>query len=208
MKKILLSEAKAALLDMMKTSGEISVVDAVEELDLAKTTIRQHLQLLEQYGLVKRRQKREGRGRPRIMYSLTPKADEFYPSHEDSLLEEFIAYLIDREESELVERFFDRHWKRLEKRAAERLRVAEDSLQGRLKALEGFLHEHGFVPKTPVEDGKATIRVCNCPYKSVVESTHLPCQRELELLETTTGKNVRRTSYIADGDTCCVYEID
>jgi Na+-transporting NADH:ubiquinone oxidoreductase subunit C len=52
MKKSLLSEAKAALIDMMKLDGEISVDDAVAELDLAKTTIRQHLQLLEQYGLV------------------------------------------------------------------------------------------------------------------------------------------------------------
>lgn len=208
MKKILLSEAKAELLDMMKTSGEISVVDAVHELDLAKTTIRQHLQLLEQYGLVKRRQKREGRGRPRIMYSLTPKADEFYPSHEESLLEEFIEYLLDDEQSEVVERFFDRHWERLEERAADRLRVAEESLEDRLKALEGFLHEHGFVPQTPKEDQKTTIRVCNCPYKGVVESTQLPCQRELELIEATTGRKARRTSYILDGDPCCVYEID
>ncbi|MFW5968922.1 MAG: helix-turn-helix transcriptional regulator [Persicimonas sp.] len=208
MKKILLSEAKAALLDMMKTSGEISVVDAVEELDLAKTTIRQHLQLLEQYGLVKRRQKREGRGRPRIMYSLTPKADEFYPSHEETLLEEFIDYLIDQEQGETVRHFFDRHWEHLEKRAQERLRVADDSLVGRVKALEGFLHEHGFVPQVRVDEDEASIRVCNCPYKGVVDATRVPCQRELELLETTTDTRARRTSYILDGEPCCVYHLE
>lgn len=210
MKKSLLSEAKAALIDMMKVDGEISVDDAVDELDLAKTTIRQHLQLLEQYGLVKRRQQRQGRGRPRIMYSLTEDAREFFPSLEADLLKELVEYLIQQGHLGLVDDFFRQRWRRDRERLMAQADAAGGSWEARMNALGAFLSERGFLPEMDSQtnghsDG-AQVKVCNCPYRAAVSATRLPCRLELQLLEHLSGRSVERIEYILDGDPCCVYE--
>ncbi len=206
MKKTLLSEAKAALIDMMKVEGEISVDDAVDELELAKTTIRQHLQLLEQYGLVKRRQQRQGRGRPRIMYSLTEDAREFYPNLEGDLLRELVAYLIQQGHLAIVDDFFRTQWEKDEQKLLAQTRATGGSWQARMDVLGAFLSERGFLPEVG-EDGQSyTVKVCNCPYRSAVSATRLPCRLESDLLENISGRRVDRVEYILDGDPCCVYE--
>jgi predicted ArsR family transcriptional regulator len=204
MKKSLLSEAKAALIDMMKLDGEISVDDAVAELDLAKTTIRQHLQLLEQYGLVKRRQQRQGRGRPRIMYSLTEQASEFYPDLDAELLRDIIEYLIQQGHLDLVDDFFRERWLRSKKKVLSQAQAAGDTFEVRMKALSAFLSEQGFLPESDL--GVNSLSVCNCPYRSVVDATRLPCRLERELIEELSGQQVERVEYIIDGDARCVYK--
>lgn len=206
MKKSLLSEAKAALIDMMKIEGEISVDDAVAELDLAKTTIRQHLQLLEQYGLVKRRQQRQGRGRPRIMYSLTEKAREFYPTLEGELLRELVEYLIHQGHLSLVDGFFRDRWTNDEATVIAQAEAAGGDWDARMEALGAFLSDRGFLPEVETNGDGTRLRVCNCPYRSAVEATRLPCRLECDLLTELSGREVNRVEYILDGDPCCVYE--
>lgn len=204
MKKTLLSEAKAELIDMMKLNGEISVDDAVDELDLAKTTIRQHLQLLEQYGLVQRRQQRQGRGRPRIMYSLTDEAREFYPSQEPRLLRKLVEYLLEQGHLMLVDDFFHRHWQDRADEVMERADELGGGQEATFEALHNFLSDEGFFPETTT-NGTNELRVCNCPYRTAVSATRLPCRLEMEFLEQVTGKRVERTEYMFDGDNCCAY---
>lgn len=206
MKKTLLSEAKAALIDKMKVEGEISVDDAVADLDLAKTTIRQHLQLLEQYGLVKRRQQRQGRGRPRIMYSLTEDAREFYPNLEGELLRDLVEYLIQQGHLALVDDFFREQWSKAERQLVAQAKAVGDGFGARLDALAGFLGDRGFLPEVDADGDVTHLRVCNCPYRAAVQATRLPCRLEVELLEHVSHRQVERTEYILDGDPCCVYE--
>lgn len=207
MKKRLLSEAKAALIDMMKVDGEISVDDAVGQLDLAKTTIRQHLQLLEQYGLVKRRQQRQGRGRPRIMYSLTDQATEFYPDLEGQLLSELVEYLIEQGHLSLVDAFFEDHWQDHAETVIAQAKAAGGGWRARMEALIAFLSEQGFLPEMASGEESTRVRVCNCPYRTAVAATRLPCKLEGEFLEALTGRQAKRIEYILDGDPCCVYRL-
>ncbi|MFW6053703.1 MAG: helix-turn-helix transcriptional regulator [Persicimonas sp.] len=207
MKRTLLSEAKAALIDMMKTTGEISVDDAVEDLDLAKTTIRQHLQLLEQYGLVQRRQQRQVRGRPRIMYSLTDKARQFYPSLESELLRELVRFLLRQGHLSLVDKFFQRHWEQYEQRLVAQIEAAGGDWRARIDVLGAFLSEQGFVPEIDRNAREDGIRLCNCPYRAAVEATRLPCRLERELIEKLTGRRATRTGYMLEGGPVCAYEL-
>jgi predicted ArsR family transcriptional regulator len=207
MKKRLLSEAKAALIDMMKVDGEISVDDAVVELDLAKTTIRQHLQLLEQYGLVKRRQQRQGRGRPRIIYSLTEQARQFYPNLDAELLRTLVEHLIQQGHLDLIDAFFRRRWTFDKDKVLNQALAAGDNPEARMQALAAFLSERGFLPDIDTDVAQQVVSVCNCPYRSVVDATRLPCRLEKELIEELSGRRAERIEYILDGDARCVYKL-
>lgn len=79
-----------------------------------------------------------------------------------------------------------------------------------MDALGAFLSERGFLPEidghTEGQTDGDQLKVCNCPYRSAVSATRLPCRLELQMFEQVSGRSVERTEYILDGDPCCVYQ--
>jgi predicted ArsR family transcriptional regulator len=59
----ILSDSQQKILFMIKRTSSLTVSEATEKLELAETTIRQHISHLEDKGLVERSKRVEGRGR-------------------------------------------------------------------------------------------------------------------------------------------------
>ena len=70
-----ISEAKKRLLDRMKRGDPATAADLAAALGLTDVAVRQHLLALEGQGLVGQRpQPPSGRGRPAVLWTLTPLA--------------------------------------------------------------------------------------------------------------------------------------
>ena len=195
---------------MIKREGRLSLDVASERMDLAKTTLREHLLNLERDGLIRREYVRSGPGRPALEFLLTSKGNQFYPSYESSMMREFIRYLQKEDQTRLMEGFFTDFWdKRYDEAIIRMGEYAEEQTNKRLDALAGMLEEEGFMPETSPSspDGEIIIRECNCPFREVVKETRLPCKLEAEFYERIFGGSVERTSYIPDGDYSCTYKI-
>lgn len=205
----MLTGSKKEILDLIKRKGTLSIDEAVEEIELAKTTLREHFLQLERDGFVDREYVRSGPGRPSLHYELTAKGNSLYPSSESKLLRNIIHYLKDKGNEQLVEDFFEDFWdqrldeaeKRMEKEHAE-------SLEGKLKVLMGMLEEEGFMPDFEIQGQKVTVKECNCPFSEVIKETRLPCKLEAMFYEKIFGAKAERTTYIADGDYACTYDIE
>lgn len=202
------SDTKRTLLHLMKQAGEISLDDAMAETGYARTTIREHLQQLERDGLVERRSKKEGRGRPRMLYRTTPLAEGLFPSREGVLLRELLRFLQADEKEELVEDFFRSFWVRRTREVEHRLDQSqlEDTTENRLEVLSQMLQEEGFMPEINREGDQITVRECNCPFSEAVRATRLPCQLEARFYEEVFKTTMERVSYIPDGHAACTYE--
>lgn len=87
--------------------------------------------------------------------------------------------------------------------------ASENNLISRLSKLMGFLEEEGFMPEVDPgrKYGQVIIKECNCPFSEVVKETRLPCKLEAMFYQKLFGEEVERTSYIAEGDFSCTYEI-
>src|SRR5581483_685827 len=83
---------------------------------------RQHLVALERDGLVAHRDLRDGPGRPRHLYGLTPAGDALFPRNYAGLANELLEYVED-EDPALVQRLFER-------RAQRRLEAARARMEG------------------------------------------------------------------------------
>lgn len=206
----MITGSKKEILDLLKRKGILSIDEVTDEIGLAKTTLREHFLQLERDGYIERKYDRSGPGRPSLQYQLTPQGHRLYPSGESDLMRSLLVYLKRKGDESTIEEFFEEFWdKRYEK--ADRLMSEQKSgdKMAQLRVLSAMLEEEGFMPEYEVDEekGGVTIRECNCPFSEVVKETRLPCRLEAEFYKRIFDGEVERTSYIADGDFSCTYDI-
>lgn len=202
--------SKKQLLDLIKSKGIISVDEAVEHSGLAKTTLREHFLQLEKDGYVERTYERKGPGRPSLQYELSAKGHQLYPSSESKLTRQFIRYLKEEGEEEMIESFFEKFWEERYNKAKKRMnQYGPEQKAERLQALLKMLQEEGFMPEIEQDEANECINIkeCNCPFSEVIKETRLPCKLEALFFKKIFGDQTERTSYIAEGDYSCTYQI-
>jgi predicted ArsR family transcriptional regulator len=203
----MLTGTKKKLLDLIKLHGELAVDESVEEMDLAKTTLREHFMQLERAHYIERSYDRAGRGRPSLKFQLTQKGHDVYPSHEPRMMRELIQYLQEKGKQELMEGFFKKYWDDRYRKFKHKLEEAKVESEARKAAIvQEMLDEEGFMPVAQhIESGTLTIKECNCPFREIIKATTLPCKLEKEFYQKIFGQDVERTTYIAEGDSACTY---
>lgn len=204
----MLNGPKKKLLDLIKHHGQLTIDESVEKMDLAKTTVREHFTQLESDGYIERSYERSGRGRPSLRFRLTQKGNGLYPSYEPEIMREFIRYLQKEGEHGILDDFFTKFWddryQKLQKMLEEEQVESEEE---KAEVLKKMLDEEGFMPKYSLDKnaGELMVRECNCPFREIIKVTKLPCKLEEEFYRKVFEKNVKRTTYIAEGDFACTY---
>lgn len=202
------SGSKKELLDLIKRGGTVKIDEAVEEMDLAKTTLREHLLQLERDGYIERTYERSGPGRPSLQYRLSNKGNSLYPSYESDLMRKFLQYLNSSDREELIEDFFEKFWEERYEKAQQQMDESGSELKEKLEGLMDMLEKEGFMPEFSVdEESEIKVKECNCPFREVIKETRLPCKLEAMFYSRLFEGNVERTSYIAEGDHSCTYHI-
>jgi len=202
------SDTRRELLQIIKRRGGLSVDEAMEALDMARTTVREHLLQLREKGLLTRTAERQGRGRPSHRYEMTRRAKVLFPSRDGELMGELVQFLQAEGADDLVEAFFERYWAERTEAAERKLRsVAPDDLEEKLEVLRRLLESEGFMPEVDSGDQTVTVRECNCPFPESVKQTRIPCQLEKEFYETLFRTALDRVTYIPDGNAACTYEV-
>lgn len=207
----MLSGSKKEIVDLIKRKGTLSIDEAVTQIDLAKTTLREHFLQLERDGFVDREYVRSGPGRPSLHYELTAKGNSLFPSSESKLIRNIIKYLKDKGNEQLVENFFEDFWDKRLQEAQQRMQEEEaESIEAKLKVLMGMLEEEGFMPEFSIDENEQSmiVKECNCPFSEVIKETRLPCKLEAMFYEKIFESSSERTSYIAEGDHACTYDIE
>ncbi len=149
----MISGSKKELLDLIKRTGTLSMDEAVDQIELAKTTLREHLLQLERDGYVERDYVRSGPGRPSLHYQLTPKGNSLFPSSESALIREMISYLKSRGKEETIEDFFETFWEDRLTNARKKIADAPaDKPEVRVQILMEMLEKEGFMPEHRMDE--------------------------------------------------------
>ena len=203
------SDSREQLLNLIKRSGHLTLNQAIKQTGLSRTTLREHFTNLEYEGYLKRSSRREGRGRPELIFELTESGHRLFPSGDGILLRSLIGYLKNNEKEDYLNSFFSDFWKKKTEEARHRLNSSgADSLKKKIKALQGFLEEQGFMPDIRVVDSDTVvIEECNCPFTDTVMETRLPCKLEARFLQDFFSATLERVTYIPNGHHACTYEL-
>lgn len=201
-----LPESRRRILEHLKCKGEAGADDMADALDMTVSGARQHLVALERDGLIAYRIVREGAGRPRHSYRLTPAGDALFPRRYADLANELLEYA-EGEDPALVARLFDRRGAR--RLAQARARMAGLPFDEQVQTLARILDEDGYLADaTQREDGVYVITEHNCAVLSVAQRYGHACGSELIFLQgALPGAEVTRVSHQLVSGHVCAYEV-
>lgn len=200
--------SKERILAVLKRHGRRSVDDLAAALNLAPMTVRQHLTALERDELVRMAEQRNGTGRPKHLYSLTPRGDAAFPRRYDRFAAMLLAELqnlgsglSDASTQDITGAVLDRLARR--EAAPYRTRLSALDLRRRAHAAAGVLHEvGGFAEAIDVSDG-VEIRDYNCVYRGLRPDEAGCCAWHVRLLPELMQAPVEELTTSGEAGQCC-----
>lgn len=201
-----LGKSQQSILDAIKRQGNATIPQLATELDRNIETVRDHLKTLTRHQLVRREgSRRNGPGRPEIVYALTAEAESLFPRRESEILQDLAAYLEETGNEGILRRLLER---RMENRREEFLaRVKHLKGRQRLKEVARILSELGFMAVVEGPASTPSLRLCHCPIRPLVDVTKAPCRIEIGFIAELIGKPLTRHSYIPAGASSCSYRV-
>lgn len=202
-----LGETQRRILEQLKLRGASTLGELGESIELARETLREHLNALAARKLVRRAgRRREGPGRPENVYALDEAGEALFPRREGEVLRQLARHLLEGGRSAELETFFQRRVAAVGDEALRR--VSELEGRDRLEAVADLLSEEGFMARVlEGEDGRPRLRLHHCPLQDLVEATQLPCRAELTWVGEALEAPLERESYMPDGDRTCGYAV-
>lgn len=201
-----LGASQQSVLTLLKLQGATTIPQLAAGLDRNIETIRHHLESLILSGLVERQgTRRGGRGRPEVVYGLTPAAEQVFPRREGEILQQLALFLKATDNDALLSAFFDQYIGERRETAMSRV----EGLDGTARVDEAavILTELGFMAVSEVVGDLPQLRLCHCPLRALVEATAVPCRAEIGFVRDLLGEEMTRVSYIPSGDRSCCYRV-
>jgi DeoR family suf operon transcriptional repressor len=198
---------RRAVLNELKRRGEMTAEDLAETLEMTPSGVRQQLAGLQRDGLVVFAEVRNGPGRPRHQYRLTPAADALYPRAYAELTNELLAYVEDADPS-MIEKIFAR---RRERRIANgRARLEGLGYPQAVAELARILDEDGYLADwNELDDGGYLVTERNCAIFGVAMRYGQACGSELEFIRAVLpDAKVERVAHKIAGAHNCSYRIE
>ena len=189
------------LLDKPKST----IKDLADAVSINAISVRHHLASLQAEGLVSSEEERHGVGRPRLVYSLTPKGTEIFPSNylqlTDRILDQLKASLPAAELRDLFEN--------MAQRQAASILPDFDAMtdpEERIRYLANMLGSDGHAIRwEKLEDGTFSLEVANCPYIQISKAHPEICLYDQELFRKLLNMKITKTGSICHGDRACTY---
>ena len=206
-----LSAAKFRVLDRLKRRSESRVHDLARELELTEVAVRQHLQSLEESGLVVPvRQPPKGRGRPSILWSLSEKAERLFPDHHAELAVGLLDATLESFGPSGLERVLEARGRQQLRAYQEQIPSAEAPLGERVSALAELRTQEGYMAEAVAEaDGTWLLVEHHCPVCAAARRCRGLCHAELDLFRQALGPGVEveRVRHLLAGGDRCTYRI-
>lgn len=191
---------------LLKRSGPMPIDRLSKELDITSMGIRQHLLSLERRGLIEYIIRKQGIGRPAFLYKLTDKADEIFPKAYQSFIIQMFNDIEKSEGRDKIEDIFKWRKNRLLKDMKESL-SDKKGIQDKVYTLRDILESDGYMVDLTETDTSYTLKEFNCPIYRVALEFREACRYEPQIYKDILGREVKRLSCLADGDSSCTYVI-
>jgi len=193
---------RSLLLNQKRTVNELA-----ESVDINPISVRHHVNKLEAEGLIQSEEERHGVGRPRLVFSLTPKGMEQFPQRYLQLT----LRLLEQLKSSLPDKVLGNIFKEVAEGIANDLthdiNLEDLDLRERLELLQEVLTSEGFMVNLQEEEGNLYIVEASCPYHHVGEDFPEICVVDQELIAHFASTTPKRVECILDGDKQCKYLI-
>ncbi len=205
-----MQQTRRDILEILRRRGQSTVGDLVEELTrrrgkITSVTVRHHLGRLQEEGLVANAElrRKNSPGRPQHIYSLTDRADAYFPNNYQRLVSSMLAEMRRQLPDDGVNVILEgvaQQW-------AEESTVADLPVQRRMDAVVEYLSTQGYEASWESAPEGFILHTSNCPYHLVAEGNLALCEMDMRLVASLVGAVPRRLTRMKMGDDTCSYLI-
>ena len=191
------------ILHTLLTQPRATINELASAVSINAISVRHHLSNLQADGLVISEEERHGVGRPRLIYYLTDKGIELFPSRYYSLTNRLLEQLKETLPNATLETIFSKmgndlieeYWPELETLDTEaRLDFMKEILASEGHLIEWEKHESGF-----------RIYEKTCPYYHISQNHPEVCNLDQTFLSRVLETPVEKITCIHQGDARCTY---
>jgi predicted ArsR family transcriptional regulator len=193
---------RSLLLNQKRTINELA-----ESVEINPISVRHHVNKLEAEGLIQSEEERHGVGRPRLVFSLTPKGMEQFPKRYLQLTLRLLEHLKTNLPDKVLGDIFKEVAEGIAGDLTHNINLEDLNLKERLELLQKVLISEGFMVNLEEEAGDFYIVEASCPYHHVGEDYPEICVVDQELIAHFASTTPKRVECILDGDKQCKYLI-
>ncbi|MHB1034492.1 MAG: helix-turn-helix transcriptional regulator [Pirellulales bacterium] len=196
----------AKLLGLLRRTGPMTVAEMSRGFGVTSTAIRQRVHRMMGQGLLERHVLRHGRGRPSHRYFATEKAWKLVGNNHGDLAIALWETIREIEDPEVRQGLLTRITAAL---AAKYERYIHGvTLESRLESLRKLFAERGVELEVDRSGDKPCLKVKDCPYRELTESSPAICMIEKMLFSALLKEDVHLTQWRVRGDGGCRFETD
>ncbi|MHC5109917.1 MAG: helix-turn-helix transcriptional regulator [Planctomycetota bacterium] len=204
------SHAKRRLLEKMKFADAMRATTLAQELNLTDVAVRQHLLALETQGLVQQRKlPAEGRGRPAVLWTLTPSAHQLFPDRHADLTVSLISAIREAAGEGGLEKVIESRARlQIDAYLATMPPKGNTNLDARVRSLAEIRSREGYMAEVARDGPSWLLLEHHCPICDAAKSCVGFCHSEAYVFrQVLPDAHVERIKHLLDEDDRCVYRI-
>ncbi len=182
-----------------------TINDLAEAVGINGISIRHHLTALDAEDLVSSSEERHGVGRPRLVYSLTEKGIEEFPSSYLRLTQRLLDALENKMSVDELDKIFAEIGAQIASKYTDTL--VNKSTEERLNTLKSLLTKEGFIVEWQKNEDSYTLISLSCPYLKVGLDHPEICALDHTLIDAFFTTSVEIKSCIFEDSDRCTYHI-
>lgn len=193
------------ILQTLLSHPRSTIQDLAEAVDINAISVRHHLTSLQADGLVSYEEERHGVGRPRLVYFLTERGQEHFPTNYLRLTTRLLSQIKETLPAPVVNRLFSQMATEMAANYADQIQNL--SMEERLELVKSLLGKEGFTVEWEKTGSQYQIHEISCPYYHIGQSHPEVCIVDQTLISTMLSIPAEKVHCILNGDSECTYVI-
>lgn len=182
-----------------------TINDLAESVGINGISVRHHLTALEAENLVSSAEERHGVGRPRLVYTLTEKGVEKFPTNYLQLTRRILNTLDQKLTTNELQSFFEEIGAEIA--APYQQIAAHQTLEDRIRLVETVMTKEGFIVEIEKNDQAFILTSLSCPYYQVGFDFPVVCNVDRMIINQLLGSEFEVQTCIFEGSDRCQFHI-
>ncbi|HEY4760613.1 MAG TPA: hypothetical protein VIH42_08545 [Thermoguttaceae bacterium] len=195
----------ADFLDLLRSTGPLSVAELAGAMEVTPTAVRQRLTRLMSQEVIQREAIRNGRGRPKHRYWLTDKGLRMTGSNFTDLAMALWKEVRGLNDPELRREMLRRIARALAHGYANQIQGQTPA--ERLRSVAEVLAQRRIPTTVDESDSKSTLTAHVCPYPALADQDNSVCTMERMMFSELVGQDVKLTKCRLDGNDQCQFQV-
>ncbi len=200
-----MKSTRERILQTLLNHPQSTIQDLADAVGINAISVRHHLTSLQAEGLVEGEEERHGVGRPRLVYRLTEKGLERFPTRYLRLTNRLLDQMKEALPPAAVNKLFSQMAADIASDYADQIR--NFSVEEKLEFIKDLLGKEGFSVEWEQQGGDYLIHEITCPYYHVGQAHPEVCTVDQTLISEVLSIPAQKIHCVLRGDTHCTYVI-